>query len=141
MVTEKTVNQQAALFSQTLKQAWPYNISKEEHRHVKAQLFDLFLHVVDEFLRNMTKEFTGSNLGIACHFSLSALNTTFSQYATTCFTFSIKTICELYEKCESLEKYPSNTTLEREMQVIMLCFVFEAILIRNSAITYLNTNW
>ena len=89
----------------------------------------------------MTKEFTSSNLGIACHFSLSALNTTFSQYATTCFTFSIKTICELYEKCESLEKYPSNTTLEREMQVIMLCFVFEAILIRNSAITYLNTNW
>ena len=83
----------------------------------------------------MTKEFTGSNLGIACHFSLSALNTTFSQYATTCFTFS--TIRELYEKCESLEKYPSNTTLERDAGYN----AFEAILIRNSAITYLNTNW
>ena len=83
----------------------------------------------------MTKEFTGSNLGIACHFSLSALNTTFSQYATTCFTFSINTIRELYEKCESLEKYPpSNRTPESYN-------AFEAILIRNSAITYLNTNW
>ena len=135
MVTGKTANHQAVLFSQKLKQAWSYDISKEGHRHVKAQLFDLFLHVVDEFLRNMTKEFTGSNLGIACHFSLSALNTTFSQYATTCFTFS--TIRELYEKCESLEKYPSNTTLERDAGFN----AFEAILIRNSAITYLNTNW